>query len=212
MTTENTPPASPAPNAAPRKRSWLRISVVINLVIVGMIALGIAGAVLIRESDTNPSFCGSCHVMEHNVQSYLTSNNLDSMHRQAGVQCKECHDYPVDAEIMGGIRYVTNTYEVTDDGRIPKQEYTDEMCLQCHISDEYLVNATDFLYYNPHLSHWGELECRECHFSHEPQYNLCAECHLFTRQRLTGDPVIPREENPWADPSRPRPNAVRSTN
>lgn len=193
------------------KSNWLRISIIANIVIVAFVAVGGASAAVIHQSDTNPNLCGSCHIMQENVQSYLTSNHLDNLHYQAGVECKGCHDYPVPAEIEAGINFVLGNYEITSAGNVPKREFDDAMCLQCHLGPEHLANQTDYLKYNPHLSHWDDLQCRNCHTSHGEQINLCAECHVIgTNQRMIEGPIVPRAENPWADPDRERPAASRS--
>ena len=73
--------STPAPTqAAPDKKpvSWLKISVIVNIVVVAIIAGGVGGLVLLHQSDTNPMLCRSCHVMESHVDSYLTSSNLDN--------------------------------------------------------------------------------------------------------------------------------------
>ena len=194
-------PTSPEGETAPKKKwSWLRVSVIANVVILLLVIGTATGGAVIHQSNVNPNLCASCHIMVPNVDSYLTSNHLDNVHNQAGVECKGCHDYPVMAEIEGGIKYLTGNYFVTADGTIPKQEFGEEMCLDCHISKEYLANQTDFLTHNPHLSHQGEMQCNDCHVSHGEQIDACSECHSNGGQRMVEGPVIPRAENPWAEP------------
>lgn len=190
----------------PKQRNWLKISLAANIVIL----LGIAGALvamgLLHQSDTNPHFCATCHVMQKNVNSYLTSANLDSVHRQADVQCKECHDYPIPAEIRSGVNFVIGNYYVEDDGSLVKHQYDNDMCLQCHISQEHVINSTDFLVRNPHLSHLTtDITCSDCHISHGEQIDTCSECHDHGQQRLVGSEIIPRAENPWAKPGAEKP-------
>lgn len=185
--------STPAPTqAAPDKKpvSWLKISVIVNIVVVAIIAGGVGGLVLLHQSDTNPMLCRSCHVMESHVDSYLTSSNLDNVHYQAGVQCKQCHDYSIPAEIRSGFLYVTGNYEEP----LPKIKVGNEMCLQCHISYEHIANATDYLVKNPHRSHLGEMTCTTCHVSHGEQIDYCGQCHDNGGQRLVGEDIIPRVE------------------
>ena len=187
MTDQNQKPAeSVAPATAQGKKmpSWLKISIVANIVLVvaavgGLVALG-----LIHQSDTNPSFCATCHIMDKNVQSYLTSPNLDHVHDLAGVECKECHEYPVQAEIASGIKFITGNYEVGDDGELPKRKYGNEMCLQCHISYENVQAKTADMEKDPHNSHLGELACSTCHVSHGEQIDYCAQCHDHGDQEM----------------------------
>ncbi len=101
--------------------NWLKISISANIILV-ILAVGfLIGMEILNQSDTNPNFCATCHnVMDKKVNSYLTGPNLDQVHALAGVQCKECHDDPVSAEIAGGIKYKTGNYEVGANGQLPK--------------------------------------------------------------------------------------------
>lgn len=172
-----------------KKQVWTIVGIVaIVLVIVG----GATGGYLLHLSNTSPEFCATCHVMDKNVNSYLSSNDLDNIHNQADVQCKECHDYPIPAEITSGIRYITGNYTVGADGELLPVAYDDEMCLQCHISYEHMANSTDFLERNPHDSHNGQLECKTCHVSHGDQIDYCGTCHDNGGQRIIGEEIVSR--------------------
>lgn len=149
---------------------------------------------MLHESDTNPNFCSSCHIMQPNVESYLTSNHLDHVHAEAGVECKECHsDYSIPDEIVSGVHYLTGNYELDDDGLLPKQEFDDEICTQCHVSLENVALQTDFLKFNPHTTTMGYFSCTTCHNSHADQFDQCNECH-YSDQRMIEDTTTPREE------------------
>ena len=89
-----------------KKLNWARISVITNIVIFTLAIVGLAGWEVIHQSDTNPNFCGMCHIMQPNVNTYLTSNHMDNIHMQAGVQCKDCHDYSVIAEVTSGVNFL----------------------------------------------------------------------------------------------------------
>lgn len=173
-----------------KKQIWTIIGIVVAVLVV---AGGATGGYLIHLSNTSPQFCATCHVMDKNVNSYLTSNDLDNIHSQANVQCKDCHDYPVSAEISSGINYVFGNYTVGTDGELLPVSYGNEMCLDCHISYENIAMSTDFLYRNPHKSHNGDLECKTCHVSHGEQIDYCSTCHDNGGQRMVGDDT-PRED------------------
>ncbi len=176
------------------RNKWVRISFYANVVFIVFVIIAGTSATLLHQSDTNPNFCGVCHNMQDHVDSYLNSNKLDNIHYQANVQCKECHfEYTVPDEILSGIKFVTGDY----DKNMPKRKYSDDMCLECHISMEYHANRTDFLEKNPHFSHWPDLKCTTCHLSHEEQVNYCDDCHDDGGQRMTGGKIIPRADNPW---------------
>ena len=178
-----TPKEAELPKKNKKKATWTVIGIVVlALVVVG----GATGGYLIHLSNTSPEFCATCHIMEPNVNSYLTSNNLDNIHNQANVECKECHDYPVSAEISSGIKFITGNYTVDTDGKLLPVEYTDEMCLDCHISYDYVAEQTDWLERNPHDSHNGQLACNTCHVSHGEQIDYCATCHDHGEQEMIG--------------------------
>jgi nitrate/TMAO reductase-like tetraheme cytochrome c subunit len=169
-----------------------------NLTIAGMAALFliIAGLAFsgyaIHQSNTNAEFCASCHIMERNVTSYLSSNHLDNIHAQANVACKECHDYPLSAEISSGIKYVLGDYSVDADGELQAVQYSNDICLKCHINYSHLAESTDFLAKNPHDSHNGQIACKTCHVSHGEQIDYCSDCHDNGGQRMVEEDT-PRE-------------------
>ena len=149
-----------------------------------------------NHSRTSPQFCASCHNMESHVESYLTGDSMDNVHFQANVGCKDCHyDYTVVEEVASLVQYVSGDYDKV----IKRRKVENDMCLQCHISLDYQADRTDFLNKNPHLSHWPDLRCTSCHISHDKQEDYCSRCHENGGQRMTGDEVIPRGHNPWAE-------------
>lgn len=194
MTTEPTPQEQPEKleaaeqNAAEKKaRKTLKISVIVNIVLVVIIAIAGVSGVLLHQSDTNPNFCATCHIMQPNVTSYLTSNNLDHIHMEAGVQCKECHsDYDVVAEITSGFKFITGNYEVDATGNLTQRKFSDTVCTQCHISLDHVAEKTSDLTRNPHDSHLGDLPCNTCHVAHGEQIDYCAQCHDNGGQTMFG--------------------------
>jgi len=176
---------------------------------IGLLLLALVNVIVVcawavdNYTRTTPTFCKSCHIMQGHVDSYLTGNFMDSVHRRAGVGCKDCHqDYSVADEIGSLLKYATGNYE-----RVPSRRKFDQaMCTRCHISLEYHANRTDYLTRNPHLSHWPDLRCGTCHLSHDKQVDYCARCHDNGGQRMTEGPIVPRARNPWADPNAQRPN------
>ena len=186
-------PTTPTPSGASRKLNWLKVSLVANTVILIVVAVWVAGAAVVHQSDTNPSFCATCHIMESHVTSYLTGDNLDHKHAEAGVLCKDCHDYPLSEEIRAGIDFLTTNYELDENGELSQRDFGDEICTQCHVSMEHVALKTDFLYYNPHDSGMGIFTCNTCHLSHSEQIDYCSECHTNGGQRMLGD-TTPRAE------------------
>jgi nitrate/TMAO reductase-like tetraheme cytochrome c subunit len=175
------------------KKSKKQIWTIVGIVVLFLVIAGAGtGGYLIHLSNTSPEFCATCHIMQKNVTSYLTSNDLDHVHSQANVKCKDCHDYPVQAEVASGINFVTGNYTVGDDGELKQVSYSNDMCLKCHISYEHVAASTDFLYRNPHKNHNGQLECKTCHVSHGDQVNYCSTCHDNGKQRMVGDEIKSR--------------------
>ena len=172
-----------------KKQIWTIVGVVVLILVIA--GVGTSGY-LIHLSNTSPEFCATCHIMQRNVTSYLTSNDMDHVHAQANVQCKDCHDYPLEAEITSGVKYVIGDYTVGDDGELVPVTYSNDMCLKCHISYEHMAVSTDFLYRNPHKNHNGELECKTCHVSHGDQIDYCSTCHDNGGQRMVGGEITSR--------------------
>jgi len=189
MTREKITPDVPHPR---RKLNWLKISIGANIAVLVIAVLFASGSYVVHLSNTSAQFCGACHVMQPNVTSFLTSTNLDHVHQQAGVQCKDCHDYPLSAEIKSGINFLTGNYTVDKSGNLQAVKFSDALCTKCHISAQHVATLTDFLAKNPHDSHNGQLPCNTCHVSHGKQIDYCGQCHDNGGQRLVGQPVQPR--------------------
>lgn len=182
------------PEPKPNKRLWFKLSIAANIAIMVGIVIVATGAFVIHESNTNPDFCASCHLMQSHVTSYDTSGNLDYVHQQAGVQCKDCHDYSLSDEIKAGIKFVTHDYDVDENGELLQRDFGDAICTQCHISREHVALATDFLYRNPHDSPMGVFTCNTCHLSHTGQIDYCGTCHKNNGQRMLGDTTARSEK------------------
>jgi cytochrome c nitrite reductase small subunit len=166
--------------------------VLIVLVAVNIVAVS---AFAVLEAAKSPQFCALCHNMQRHVDSYLTGDDLDAVHRKANVGCKDCHETTIATQLSEVFRYVTGNYEQV----FSKRTFDQSMCTRCHISLEHQAARTDFLVRNPHQSHWPGLQCGECHVSHGEQVDYCSRCHDNGGQRMTGAPIVPRAVNPWAE-------------
>lgn len=167
----------------------------LTLVVVVSLTLPALGALSPgHNARTNPRSCAVCHNMESHVVSYLSGDHLDNIHYQANVGCVDCHtDYSLLDESESLWRYLRGEYEQVFSQRV----FSQEMCNGCHSGMEYQANRTDFLVRNPHLSHWPDLVCGDCHLVHDEQIDYCAHCHDNGGQRMTGEPIVPRAANPW---------------
>lgn len=174
-----------------KKQGWPIVGILMVVLVIAVLGAG-GGGYVVHLSNTSPEFCASCHIMEKNVSSYLSSNDMDHVHARANVQCKDCHDYSIPAEVSSGIKYITGNYSVNSKGDLLPVSYSDEMCLKCHISEEYMAQATDFLHRNPHKNHNQHIDCNVCHISHGEQVNYCGTCHDNGGQRMTGEEITAR--------------------
>lgn len=169
-----------------------------QVALLGLLCLNAAilgAASLDSYARTNPEFCASCHVMRRYVDSYQSSNLMDNIHKRANVGCRDCHtDYSLAHEASTVWRYITRAYQPT----LGRRTFDQAMCTRCHISLAYHADRTDYLVRNPHLSHWPDLACGDCHVAHGAQIDYCSYCHDNGGQRLTGGPIVPRADNPWA--------------
>jgi len=140
-----------------------------------------------------PDGCASCHPMRRYVEASHLGKDLDAAHARASVSCTDCHQgYSLSVRTKTALAYAAGA--VTGPSR---HRYDDAMCNRCHLSMEHLAARTDFLLRNPHRSHWPELACADCHLAHGRQIDFCGGCHDNGGQWMTGDPIVPRLEDPW---------------
>lgn len=170
----------------PIKTLWLAAGLAAGL---GLVAMGTA-----MEVSSQPTFCGSCHIMKPYYESWA-----ESSHRN--VACVECHIPPgVTAELRKKYealsmvaRYFTGTY-----GTNPWTEIDDASCLRCHqrrlLSGRELFG--DVLFdHSAHLSGMRRgktLRCTSCHSqivqgSHiAVTASTCILCHFKDQQAGEG--------------------------
>ncbi|MEG1832639.1 MAG: cytochrome c3 family protein [Burkholderiaceae bacterium] len=86
-------------------------------------------------------------------------SDLLATHTAKGVACAQCH-----AEKKSQKAVNTST------------------CLTCHGSHEALAAKTKAKDPNPHFTHMGDMNCKECHNIHKPSVNQCATCHTIPMQ------------------------------
>ena len=75
------------------KINWAKVSFIANIVLIAGILIALGAAEVIHQSNTEPEpvwavpSCGR-------IESYLTSNYLDNIHQQAGVECRTATTIP----------------------------------------------------------------------------------------------------------------------
>lgn len=165
-------------------RRWM----VIGGVAVAVLALlGVGFSVWHKQ----PSFCGTvCHTpMTAYVDTYESDDEalLITGHSKNMV-CIDCHEGTIDQQVQEGMTWVAGDYTVGDDGRIVTDVTlgTAEFCEECHDDYEEIVEATaDWpgaageAEINPHVSHFGKIDCGYCHSMHGASTMYCNNCHIF---------------------------------
>lgn len=81
---------------------------------------------------------------------------LADRHAARKIDCQGCHDA----------------------GGAPKAVLS-EKCLTCHKSYEHMGELTKGLAINPHDSHFGKIECLQCHNAHKKSTLYCNKCHDY---------------------------------
>jgi fumarate reductase flavoprotein subunit len=96
-----------------------------------------------------------------------SSGMLAQKHLDAGITCKQCHATGIPAKSVST-------------KQVPKIA-TAAACLKCHGTYKQIAERTkgyDTALYNPHVSHYGELDCYQCHRVHTTSEMFCTACHL----------------------------------
>lgn len=93
-------------------------------------------------------------------------NVLERKHLASGITCQKCHGEKT-------------PHRGLSRGSLPTLA-TKEACLQCHGSYADLAKSTRQFEppYNVHDSHWGPLDCYQCHRVHRTSELFCASCHV----------------------------------
>ncbi|MCD8554775.1 cytochrome c3 family protein [Seleniivibrio sp.] len=84
------------------------------------------------------------------------ANELKGKHKEAAVACADCHK--------------TDT---------PDKPAPVTSCKECHGGYAEVKELTKGGEVNPHDSHLGEVDCRDCHKIHAQSQLVCASCHNF---------------------------------
>lgn len=90
------------------------------------------------------------------VVSGAVAQELKGKHKENSIACVDCHK--------------TET---------PDSPADVEACVECHGTQEDMAKVTEKLPINPHDSHLGEIDCTECHKTHEPSVIFCNQCHNY---------------------------------
>lgn len=164
-------PAECEPASKKIKKKWVVLGTVAAVVVAAAIGMFVW--------HEQPSFCGTvCHLpMSSYVESLEDETKDVSMHYRLGNECLDCHEASVGDQIREGVAFVTGNYTIPlEDSYIG----TAEFCTQqgCHEGGyEELATRTEG-HYNPHASHYEDLECYTCHSLHGTNEYWCTSCHV----------------------------------
>ncbi|NTW28247.1 MAG: cytochrome c3 family protein [Coriobacteriia bacterium] len=178
-------PAAEVVEAKPAKKKRKTLWIVLAVVLVVLVAAGIAG----WKWHESPKFCSTvCHkVMAPYVDSYYNSNFLVRIHAESDVTCLDCHEPTISEQVTEVISYVSGNYKTP----LVQRKYSDDMCLKCHISMTELAKNTSELDRNPHEDPHQDDKCSTCHKSHAAQVDYCGKCHDNGGQEMVTYPWTP---------------------
>lgn len=159
----------------PKRR---RKKVIVVGVLVAVIVIVIGGFQIWHQQ---PSFCSAiCHTpMNSYVEGFDKDDDsiLVSLHRREGnLECLDCHKATLGEQVSEAGKWITGNYTIPlEDSRIG----TTDFCLECHGTYAELAEETADLDppFNPHESHYEELDCYQCHSMHGTPEYFCTSCH-----------------------------------
>ena len=164
---------------------------IIGIVLV-IIMIPAMGTVYVKDNLHNSYYCAACHQEYYETWAVPDIDyTLAHVHYGMGVSCQKCHQRTLGESIVEVGKYLGGN----NDSSLPMSEVTMDKCFACHESYEKLIppisTRVTLKDRNPHTGHWGELECSECHNSHQDSVVYCDECH---------HPNYMEEESPgWTD-------------
>lgn len=177
----------------PRKRGK-RAIVVWGATVVALALL--AGGALVWHAQ--PTFCNAfCHEpMDSYVDGYYAGDStlLLTAHADSRIECLDCHEAKLSDQLTELRRWASGDYEVDATDRILDDTIvigTKDFCWACHNDDdaasgedwEAIKAATEdwggASGANPHASHQGLADCRDCHDMHGTSELSCNACHSF---------------------------------
>lgn len=131
-------------------------------VVVAILVLALAGRTL--STTTEPSFCGSCHIIEPFYHSWQLAD-----HASQGVECIDCHFKPgilgrIQGEAYAALKlgqYAIGAYDRPTGARL----VFNQNCLRCHqdVLSKGLTIAGGLTFYHEDHIERAQAECRQCH-------------------------------------------------
>jgi len=145
----------------------------VGVVLVALAALAGAGLFRVTEASKSPDYCATCHVMDPYTASTADPLRLAAVHSQAGVTCQQCHPQTTVQLVCEIASNTAHQYSTP----LAAIKFETQACMQCHGTYAQLAARTQNLERNPHDSHQGQLDCRNCHRVHSDSVYYCGQCH-----------------------------------
>lgn len=177
------------PSKSKRKRGYIYLLIGVSFLLLIIVATSKSAI----DYTSQPSFCGSCHLMQTRYVSWERS-----LHNKA--TCFQCHSSPgfvgeTEAKV-NGIKYLYYEYKGYRDVQILRAEVSNESCMRCHTieeMDEKMERSINPVQHPPtsHKSHVLDLKisCTACHGNimhinlegqSKKALNACKDCHYQT--------------------------------
>ncbi len=158
------------------------------------IAFGVAlvyAVILANAYLESPEFCGSCHSMEHENDTYRAPGNstMGSAHLENGTSCADCHNSPgvAGAIYSKGKGAVWLIKDLTGTSSVGKADISNENCVRCH--DEAELNAKMATPEGEKEHSKANGDCADCHSMHSGTIGYtnkgCLACHNTTVEQLS---------------------------
>jgi cytochrome c nitrite reductase small subunit len=152
--------------------------IIVIVVLLAAVVLGGVGAVGFWQYHEKPEFCATCHIMDPYLESWQDSDLGAHAHAVEDITCLDCHEPTVQQQVQELVVYMQGDFDVP----LAQIRYPMSECLECHDSYAALAELTSGGDFNPHGSHWGELECGVCHGMHKESVDYCDQCHQTNMQ------------------------------
>jgi len=137
-----------------------------------------------------PEFCGSCHSMQHEYETYKNPGNsiMGKAHLENETSCSDCHNSPglAGAIYSKGKGAFWAVKEYTGTANVGDAELSNENCIRCH--DELRLNKK-IEAVEGEKEHYKEgKKCYDCHTVHSGTFGFskkgCLACHNMSEEQL----------------------------
>jgi hypothetical protein len=116
--------------------------------------------------------------MDPYLESWQASDLGAHAHAVEDVACLDCHEPTIEQQVNELVVYMRGDFDVP----LAQIRYPMSDCFECHEHYGALAELTSGSDFNPHDSHWGELECSVCHGMHRESVDYCDQCHQTDMQ------------------------------